>query len=233
MFDLRKTLGFPYINIKFLWIIFALMLLALISDVTLIVATALILVIGTGFYGTILNQGTLKKYDKKTWNNILHFSGIFLLITIIFFIIEGILILIGYIPLYLVTQSATIVSPAVIVITSIILFIFIIAAAIIELVKFIGLIKYFTNKKFETFFDVKTNLRVVWTKNFLVSLLYIVGYLVMYFLAVALIIVILETLGVGQVGLYGAGALVLLFFIYVFFGGLYSSINEVIKNKEK
>ncbi len=231
MFDLRKTLGFPYISIKFLWIIFAVLLLGLISDTLLMVSTALVFILATGFFGTLLNQGSLKSYNKKTWYNILHFSGIFILITIIFFIIEGIIVLIGFIPFYLVTQSESIISPAVLVITSIILFIFLIAAGIIELAKSVALVKYFSNKKFETFFEIKQNLKVVWTKNFLVFLLFIFGYLIMYFLGMALIIVLLQALGVGEFGLYSVGAIVLLFCLFILSGAVYCALNEVIKNK--
>jgi len=231
MFDLRKTLGFPYISIKFFWIIFAVLFIGLISDTLLMISTALIFILATGFFGTLLNQGSLKSYNKKTWNNILHFSGIFILITIIFFIIEGIIVLIGFIPFYLVTQSESIISPVVLVITSIILFIFLIAAGIIELAKSVALVKYFSNKKFEIFFEIKQNLKVVWTKNFLVSLLFIFGYLVMYFLGMALIILLLQVLGVGEFGLYSVGAIVLLFCLFILNGAVYSALNEVIKNK--
>jgi len=231
MFDLRKTIGFPYISIKFLWIIFAILLLGLISDTLLIVSTALIFIIGTGFFGTLLNQGSLRIYNKKTWNNILHFSGIFFLITLIFSVIEVIIILIGFIPFYFVTQSASVVSPVVFIIASLFLLVFLIVAAFIELIKSVGLVKYFSNKKFEIFFDIKQNLKVVWTKNYLVSILFILGYAFMYFAGIVLIIVLLQTLGVGEIGLYSIGAVLLLFCLFIFNGAVYCAVNEVIKNK--
>jgi len=230
MFDLRKTLGFPYINIKFLGIIFILILLALISDVVLLISTALILIIGTGFFATLLNTGKLNRFDKKTWSSIFKFSGVFILISIVFLIIEGIIVFIGFIPYYLVSLSTNI-NSALIVVVSIVMVLFMIIAGIVELIKLVGLIKYFQNQKFENFFSFKSNLRTIWTKNFLVSILFFIGYFAMYFAGVAILIAIAQFLGFNANVMYYAGAIVLLFIIYVIMGGLYSSVNEAIRNK--
>ncbi len=230
MFDLRKTLGFPYINIKFLWIIFALMLFALISEVTLIISAALILILGTGFLASLLNTGKLNKYNNKTWGNILKFSGMFILVSIIFFIIEGIIVLIGFIPYYLITLSPTI-NPALILVVSIIMAIFMVIAGIVELIKLVGFVKYFQNKKFENFFAFRSNLKTIWTKNFLVSMLFLIGYFVMYLLGVAILLGILQLLGINANIMYYIGAIILLFIVYVIMGGFYSAVNEVIRNK--
>jgi len=230
MFDLRKTLGFPYINIKFLWIIFALMLFALISEVTLIISVALILILGTGFLGTLINTGKLQRYDMKTWGNILHFSGIFILISIIFLVIEAIVVFIGYIPYYLVSLSTN-VNVALIAVVSVILVLFMIVAGVIELIKIVGLIKYFQNKKFENFFSYKECLRTIWTKNFLVSNLFFIGYFAMYFLGAAIILALAQFIGLNANVMYYVGALILTFIIYIILGGFYSSINETIRNK--
>jgi len=230
MFDLRKTLGFPYINIKFLWVIFALMLFALISEVTLIISVALILILGTGFFASLLNVGRLNKCDKKTWGNIFHFSGIFILVSIVFFIIEGIIVFIGFIPFYLITQSITI-NSALILVVSIIMVLFMVAAGIVEFIKLVGLVKYFQNKKFENFFAFKSNLKTIWTRNFLVSILFFIGYFAMYFVGVAILFAILQFLGINANVMYYVGAIILLFIIYVIMGGLYSSVNEAIRNK--
>ena len=230
MFDLRKTFGFPYINIKFLGIIFAFMILALISNVTLIISTALILILGTGFLASLLNVGRLNKFDKKTWGNIFHFSGIFILVSIVFFIIEGIIVFIGFIPFYLITQSITI-NSALILVVSIIMVLFMVAAGIVEFIKLVGLVKYFQNKKFENFFAFKSNLKTIWTRNFLVSILFFIGYFAMYFVGVAILFAILQFLGVNADIMYYVGAIILLFIIYVIMGGLYSSVNEAIRNK--
>ncbi len=230
MFDLRKTIGFPYINIKFLGIIFALMLLALIGPTVLIISAALILILGTGFLASLLNTGKLNRFDKKTWGNIFHFSGIFILVSIVFFIIEGIIVFIGFIPFYLITQSASI-NSALIIVVSIIMVLFMIVAGIVEVIKLVGLVKYFQNKKFENFFSFKSNLKTIWTKNFLVSILFFIGYFAMYIIGVAIIIAIAEFLGLNVNTAGSAIGVLLLFVIYVIMGGLYSSVNEAIRNK--
>jgi len=231
MFDLRKTIGFPYINIKFLWIIFALMIFALISEVTLIISIALILIIGTGLFASLLNTGKLKKYDKKTWGSIFKFSGVFILVSIIFLIIEGIIILIGFIPYYFFVSLSLSVNPALMLVFSIILALFMIVAGIVELIKFIGLVQYFQNQKFENLFSFKSALKTIWTRNFLVSILFFIGYLVMYFTVIVILFTILQFLGINANTMYYIGAIVLSFVIYVIMGGLYSTINEVIRNK--
>jgi len=232
MFDLRKALCFPYLNIKFFLIILIFAILGALGDIGLIIMLILIPIIGTGLLGSkIINK--LKDYNPKTITKILKFSGIFLLISIIFFIFEGIIVLIGLLPTFLITktQFSLDTSMAEVTVSSIILIIFVIAAIILEITKYIGMIRYFKKEKLELFFDFKNNLKIILSKSFLVTLLFMIGYIIMYLILGAIVLGILSAFGLYGVVSY-IGSFLLLLVLFLVFGGIYSSFSEVLNLKK-
>ncbi|HRT02793.1 MAG TPA: hypothetical protein P5513_02515 [Candidatus Diapherotrites archaeon] len=231
MVDLKKSLTFPFISFKFFIIILILSFLSLINTTMAIISFCLILVIGTGFFGTKLRQNKLEKYDKKTISSILSISGAYLLATIIFLAIEAAVIFIGVLPMYLYGLSNPFADIASYNITlsvfSLILLVFVVFAIFLEILKVVGLVRFFKTKKFSTFFNFKINCKFIFTKDFLVSFLFDIGYVCIYVFGVLLLYGIF---GLFMNEMLLSMALFVFLFLAIFFiiGGIYSSINEII-----
>jgi len=206
MFDLKKSFGFPYIQIKFFWIFILLALFAMISETTFLIAAVLIPVIGVGLYGTKLVD-KLKVYNGKTWKSICKFSGVLVVSSIIFGIMELILVLIGAIPLIILGSKAVdginaltlIAMPYELLTTGVIvgiviLAVFVILAIILAILMHIGLMRYFKSEKFEVFFEFKKNLKILFSGDALVAILFMLGYSIMYLLFAVIVFLILSGL---------------------------------------
>jgi hypothetical protein len=173
----------------------------------------------------------LENYNLEFTNNFFKYFGIFLVSSFAFLIFQVIVILIGLIPTFLFSKVnlVTEVSSFSFSILNVILIAFVFVAILIGILKIIGLIRYLKDEKFEVLFDFKNNLKIIFTKNFLVALLFVIGYILMYGLFVVVIIGLLNLFGLYLVSFYLTNILILVS-IYFVIVGVYSAFMEVVDN---
>jgi hypothetical protein len=230
MINFKKITNIPYIGSKFLLIILVLGLFTLISDTFTLLALILTIAFTAGLVGLqLLSQ--LKHYDKKTIIKILELSLIYLVSSFIFLFIEGVFLLIFLIPIYLLkalinTENIFVLNFGILllILTFIIM---IVGFIIIDYIKNIGFMKYLKSNKFEDFFEFKKNLKIIFTKNFWITQIFLFGYILLLMIAFV-IILSLSSLIFPVLSNYFIGVFII-FFIYFWFSSVLVSTFEIYK----
>lgn len=173
----------------------------------------------------------LNNYNSKFTNNFFKYFGIFLVSSFVCLIFQVIIILIGLIPTFLFSETNLVaeVSSFSFSILSVFIILFIGVAILIGILKIIGLIRYLKDNNFEVLFDFKNNLKIIFTKNFLVALLFIVGYILMYALLIIIILGVFNLFGLYLIAFYLTKVIILIS-IYFIIAGIYPTFMEVVDN---
>ncbi len=238
MLDLKKSINFPYLNWKYFLPILLFSFLSLINDMFFLVTLLLVIFFGIGLFGTkIIDR--LKSYNKS-YKYILKFTAVVFLVTIIFLIMQFIVIFLGSLPMLFLSfdfilsnlSDSFLGSLSIGVVFGIIFFvIFLLFAIVLEFLKIMGLINYFRSNKFEDIFTIKENFKKIFSKDFFVVLFFLIGFSLMYFILFILLGSLIDNL---IIKLFGFSIFYVFFILYFFIviGTLYSAMNELIINKK-
>lgn len=235
MLDLKKSINFPYLNWKFLLPLFLFSFLSLINELFFFLSFCVFLLIGIGLFGTkIINK--LKSY-KKSNKYILKFSLITLITSIIFLILEIIVIVLGSLPLSFLSMDFILnqlsdtflgtfsLTAAFGIFFFIVFFLF---AIVLEIIKVFGLIDYFKTNKFESIFKFKKHLKNIFSKNFLVVLFFIIGVFLVYFIIFILIGAMIDNLLITYFN-FSIYSVFIMWFCFLFNGTFFSAVDELLK----
>jgi hypothetical protein len=230
MIDLRNVLKAPYLKFSFLLIILLLSVLTIISPFISFISLILILFLSIGLISAHLIS-PLKEYSLKNIIIIFEFSLIYFIASVIFFIIQGIFVLVFSIPIFLLRNTIDVNNIFafnsglfIIILFSIIV---IIGFLIIEFTKNIGFIRYIKSNKFEDFFEFKQNLKVIFKKDFLIGLLFLIGYMFLIFLITFVLLVFLSLI-FPTLSDYFIGIFVIIF-LYLIISGMIVTFYEIYK----
>ncbi len=230
MIDFRNIIKIPYINFKFLLIIILIGLLTLIGDVFILPSLILAIFFTAGFIGLQLLT-SLKHYDKKTIVKILQLGLIYLIGSFIFLFIQGVFLLIFLVPVYFLkalinTENIFVLNFGIFLLLITIL-IMIIGFLILEYIKNLGFIKYLKSNKFEDFFEFKKNLKIIFTKNFWITQIFLIGYLLILIIVFSLILSLLSLI-FPILSNYFIGLFIVLF-VYLWLSSILVSTYEIYK----
>lgn len=232
MVDYKNILKIPYIDFKFLLIILLFSIITILGYSISFIALIFTIIFTVGLIGTnILSQ--LKNYNLKTITKILELSLVYSIVSIIYFFMHTIIFLIFAIPVYFLRGfintsisfnfSLGLFFIILIIVLALIVFI------IVEYIKNIGFIRYLKSKKFENFFEIRNNLKYIFTKDFLTSQIFLLGYL-LFLIVIFVIILSLLSLIFPVLTDYFVGILSIIF-IYLFISSIIIISNEIVKNK--
>jgi hypothetical protein len=232
MIDYKNVLKIPYINFKFLLIIILLSIITILGYTFSFIALIFTIILTVGLIGTnILSQ--LQNYNFKTIIKILELSLVYSIVSIIYFFIQAIVFLIFAIPIYFLRNFINtniafnfnfgLFFLILLIILGIIVFI------IIEYLKNIGFIRYLKSSKFENFFEIKNNLKYIFTKDFLTSQIFLLGYIIVLII-IFVILLSLLTLIFPSLTNYFVGIFIMLF-VYLLISSIIVITNLIVKNK--
>jgi hypothetical protein len=232
MIDYKNVLKIPYINFKFLLIIILLSIITILGYTFSFIALIFTIILTVGLIGTnILSQ--LQNYNFKTIIKILELSLVYSIVSIIYFFIQAIVFLIFAIPIYFLRNFINtniafnfnfgLFFLILLIILGIIVFI------IIEYLKNIGFIRYLNSSKFENFFEIKNNLKYIFTKDFLTSQIFLLGYIIVLII-IFVILLSLLTLIFPSLTNYFVGIFIMLF-VYLLISSIIVITNLIVKNK--
>ncbi|HOW29616.1 MAG TPA: hypothetical protein PK685_03020 [archaeon] len=244
MIDFKKALTSFYSGIKWYYIVFILAIacLSLINDTMAIVSLMLTLIFGISIFGLKLTDKL--KTPKKTVVPILKNSGMLLLISIIFLIAQYVLMIIGMIPFLLIAKDPSmLVNPSdfevllystpgwQLIIAAIVLLIFVMGAIILELFKIFGMTRYFKTEKFVEIFDIKDNLKQIFTKDYLTIIIFLFGIIFISIIKISIIFFLL-TLILNETisGLITSAFLIIIALIVIIIH--YSLVYDKLYNKK-
>jgi len=243
MIDFKKALTSFYSAIKWYYLVFILAIacLSIFSDLMSALSIILILIFGTAIFG-IKTFGKLNN-PKTSGVPILKNSGIYTLTTIIFLILQYLFIIIGILPFYIITKNLAIFSNPVdlevffyttpgwqIIIAMSVFLIFLIGVFILELLKIIGIIKYFKTNKFKEIFTIKNNLILIFSKDYLTILIFLIGTII---ICLFLLFALFSIFGIFESGLLNSVfGILLIITIYIINITHYSLISDLIYNKK-
>lgn len=224
--NFKKAISFPYLNFKFFIVILILILIGSINNSLFTIMLFLLPAIFSGFIGVKLNK--LKSYNSKSINKLLNYSGTSFVSYIIFLVIEFISLIVLYIPimLYMKTQFVIPSGAFEIFLFLFLILLFLLVLLIFELLKHIGLVRYFKKKDFSVIFEFKNNFKTIFSKDFLVSILFIIGLLVVYAVGALIILSLISIFNIVYLTNFFTYFLIL-FLIYLILASFYSSFYDI------
>lgn len=230
MMEFKNSLKIPYLRFNFLLVIIVLAVLTILGSTASLISIILASFLTIGLIGANLIS-TLKHYNSKTILKVLELSIVYFVASFIFLFLQAIFAVIFLIPVFFLRSSINVDN-----VTSfnsgllfvILLFVIIIfGLLVLEFIKNIGFIKYLKSGEFEDFFKFKKNLKVVFSHNFLVGFLFLIGYLILLFIALIFALVIF-TLILPSLSSYFIGIFVV-FAYYLFTATSFITFNEIYK----
>lgn len=181
MISFKNVFKIPFVKWNFFLIILFLALISLISYKVSFFSIIFTILFSVALVSCNL-LSTLKVYDSKTIVKILEYSLAYFLSSFIYLIIEGIFALLVFVLIFLlkinlpdgVNNNFVFNSIGIsLILLSIVLFVGII---IFEFLKNIGFINFLKTKKFENIYHFKKNLKLIFSKDFSILFIFIVGY---------------------------------------------------------
>ena len=245
MMDFKKAISFSFENVKWYYLVFIFVLacLSMISDTMAVISLALVLLFGVGIIGTKL-ANKLKALKQSTVP-VLKNTGMYTVASIIFLVAQYILLIIGMIPFIILASNANIgsltetgnfeallyLTPGWLILVSILVFIvFLVAVLILEIIKTMGTTKYFKTGKFGDIFKIGKYVKAIFTKDYFILLIFVLGYAFVCMLILGIIAFILTTIS-ETVGTLISGVLIVLF-MYIITGTAYSLVNDYLMDKK-
>jgi hypothetical protein len=234
MLDFRNKFLFGFLNIKYFLLILVLCLLGSINSTISLISLIFILIFGTSLITLELIK-KLKSY-KKSFTQIIEYSGVYVINSIIFCIFQLIVVVLFILFFQLISNTNILLfldDPSIIFsnifsfLMFFIIFIIFILILILEFLKIIGFIKYTKSRKFEDIFTIGKNLKLIFSNNFFICLQYLIGYIVIYSILFIIIIFIITSF-FNNLSFYLTN-MFLLFYIYLINCGFYSIIYEAVK----
>lgn len=210
MIDFKKSIFYGFNNIKWYYLLFIFILITIYSianalqnaTISLIFLPLLFAIIG-GVIGTKIS-GKLKNL-KISWKSILKNSGAYLLMSVIYLIIELAVIVLGVL-LISVSATANIGELTDLSIESLIyssstgtlltivflFFLFGFAIVVLEFMKVIGLIRSFKVNKISENFKISKNFKAIFTKDYFTITMFCLGYGILGIVVVGLLWIIIS-----------------------------------------
>lgn len=210
MMDFKKSFFYGYTNIK--WCYFVLLFILAITyaitdanELTTASLVSLFLLFIVGFGGLIGTKisGKLKTL-KLSWKSLLKNMGIYTVASIIFFIAQIALVIIGVFLISLLVSTSSLTSitsieeliyslPSGLLVFMILIFlVFGFLIFVLELLKTMGIVKYFKTNKFKDIFRIKKYFKAIFTKDYFTIAFFVVGYAIITIIAVSIIYLLLS-----------------------------------------
>ena len=205
MMDFKKSFFYGLENVKWYYLIL-LLILAIVYAITdayelsTVSFISLILIFIIGFGGIIGTKisGKLKTF-KHSWLKILKNMGIYTAVNLIFIIAQFALAIIGVYLIYsLAPKNITSIEeliysmPSGLLLSIILIFIiFSLGVLILEIIKTMGLVRYFKTNKFKDNFRIAKHFKAIFTKEYFTIAFFVIGYALITIVIISLIYLLL------------------------------------------
>lgn len=244
MIDFKKALTSFYSGIKWYYLLFILILasLSVISEIMMFISVMLTVIFSIIFVGLKFNNKL--KTIKQTYKPILKNTFIFIIVSIIFVITQVIIFILGMLPYLLIAKDPNILfNPAefevllyttpswLVILCAIILLIAIFVVFCLEIFKIFGMLRYFKTNDFEKIFDIKENIKLLFSMDYLTILIYTIGVIFTGTFIFAILVFIIELIFSISVGNAISGVIFILIFSIINMIH-YSLANDLTYNKK-
>lgn len=231
MINFKNVLKVPFVNFRFLFLVIFLGILTFISDVFLFLSLILIIFLTAGLIGSYINKD-LNHFNSKTMLNISSNGLIYLLGSIIFLIFQSIFSVIFLLPmlgLNLIDITSVHSLNLGLIFALLFFIILFLGVLVLEFILNIGYIKYLKTKNFEDFFKFKKYFKIIFSQNFLIGILFLIGFFALILFLFLTIVAIFTFLFPEPILNYIVGFL-LIIVIYINFSVLLVTLHEIVKN---
>lgn len=231
MINFKNVLKVPFVNFRFLFLVIFLGILTFISDVFLFLSLILIIFLTAGLIGSYINKD-LNHFNSKTILNISSNGLIYLLGSIIFLIFQSIFSVIFLLPmlgLNLIDITSVHSLNLGLIFALLFFIILFLGVLVLEFILNIGYIKYLKTKNFEDFFKFKKYFKIIFSQNFLIGILFLIGFFALILFLFLTIVAIFTFLFPEPILNYIVGFL-LIIVIYINFSVLLVTLHEIVKN---
>jgi len=251
MIDFKKAITFAYDNVKWYYLLFIFVLIGVYTITNLLgyqIATTIILFLtmffAVGIIGTKIS-GKLKTL-KQSSIPILKNTGIYVVISIIFFVVQMIIAVIGILIFTLIVDKYNNIGPltdpsniealmysmptGILFLMLILIFIFCVVLIIIEIIRIMGCTKYFKTNKFEDVFHIGKYFKAIFTRDYLTIILFLLGCVLVGITIILLISGLTTVLSseLSQVVLF----VLALLLMYSILGTSYSLVSDYLMDKK-